>query len=213
MAILFDWYEDPKPSNKQQGENGNTLHPRIKYNGSTGTDVLRRRIQERCSLTETDVTAVLDALSHIMGQELAEGRQVHLDGIGYFHPCLTTTEPVTVDTKRKVTKVKLKAIQFRADQTLRNEFGILKVKRLKGELDFSQPTNEEIDRRLTKYFQKHQFMRRQDFQNICGMARSTAMRHIRRLRSEEKLINEGSPMQPIYMPGSGYYGNNKRITE
>ena len=93
MAILFDWYEDPKPSNKQQGENGNTLHPRIKYNGSTGTDVLRRRIQERCSLTETDVTAVLDALSHIMGQELAEGRQVHLDGIGYFHPCLTTTEP------------------------------------------------------------------------------------------------------------------------
>lgn len=27
MAILFDWYEDPKPSNKQQGENGNTLHP------------------------------------------------------------------------------------------------------------------------------------------------------------------------------------------
>ena len=84
MAILFDWYEDPKPSDKQQGENENTLHPRIKYNGSTGTDVLRRRIQERCSLTETDVSAVLDALSHIMGQELAEGRQVHLDGIGYF---------------------------------------------------------------------------------------------------------------------------------
>ena len=52
MAILFDWYEDPKPSDKQQGENENTLHPRIKYNGSTGTDVLRRRIQERCSLTE-----------------------------------------------------------------------------------------------------------------------------------------------------------------
>ena len=36
MAILFDWYEDPKPSDKQQGENENTLHPRIKYNGSQG---------------------------------------------------------------------------------------------------------------------------------------------------------------------------------
>lgn len=34
MAILFDWYEDPKPSDKQQGEK--TLHPRIKYNGSIG---------------------------------------------------------------------------------------------------------------------------------------------------------------------------------
>lgn len=84
MAILFDWYENPKPSDKEQGEK--TLHPRLKYNGSIGTDVLSRRIQERCSLTETDVTAVLDALSHIMGQELANGRQVHLDGIGYFRP-------------------------------------------------------------------------------------------------------------------------------
>ncbi len=53
MAILFDWYEDPKPSNKQQGENGNTLHPRIKYNGSTGTDVLRRRIQREFDIIRT----------------------------------------------------------------------------------------------------------------------------------------------------------------
>ncbi|WP_347222743.1 HU family DNA-binding protein, partial [Bacteroides congonensis] len=183
-----------------------------KENGSIGTDLLRQRIQERCSLTATDVTAVLDALSHIMGQELADGKQVHLDGIGYFRPCLTSTEPVTIDTKRKATKVKLKSILFRADQTLKNEFGILKVKSLKGGLDFSQPTNEEIDRRLTKYFQTHQFMRRYDFQNLCGMARSTAMRHIRRLRDEGKLKNEGGVMQPIYVPGSGYYGNNEPIT-
>lgn len=130
MAILFDWYEDPKPSDKQQGEK--TLHPRIKYNGSIGTDLVRHRIQERCSLTETDVSAVLDALSHILGQELADGKQVHLDGIGYFRPCLTSTESVTIGMKRKATKVKLKAIQFRADQALKNEFGILKVQSLKG---------------------------------------------------------------------------------
>lgn len=147
-----------------------------------------------------------------MGQELANGRQVHLDGIGYFRPCLTSTEPVTIDTKRKATKVKLKAIQFRADQTLKNEFGILKVKSLKGGLDFSQLTNEEIDRKLTKYFQTHPFMRRCDFQDLCRMTRSTAMRHIRRLRDEGKLKNEGGVMQPIYVPGNGYYTNNKHVT-
>ena len=161
MAILFDWYENPKPSDKEQGEK--TLHPRLKYNGSIGTDVLSRRIQERCSLTETDVTAVLDALSHIMGQELANGRQVHLDGIGYFYPTLTA--------------------------------------------------NEEIDRKLTKYFQTHPFMRRCDFQDLCRMTRSTAMRHIRRLRDEGKLKNEGGVMQPIYVPGNGYYTNNKHVTD
>ncbi len=198
MAILFDWYENPKPSDKREGEK--TLHPRIKYNGSTSTAVLRRRIQERCSLTETDVMAVLDALSHIMGEELAEGRQVHLDGIGYFHPCLTTTEPVTVDMKRKITKVKLKAIKFRADQTLKNGLGTLKVKCMKGSLDFKRLTDEEIDQRLTAYFKTHQFLRRTDFQSLCGMARSTAMSHLRRLRSEGKLENVGGLMQPIYVP-------------
>lgn len=207
MAILFDWYEDPRPSDKEEEEK--TLHPRIRYNGSTGTDTLRRRIQERCSLTETDVSAVLDALSHIMGEELAEGRQVHLDGIGYFRPCLTSTEPVTIDTKRKATKVKLKTILFRADQTLKNEFGVLKVKSLKGGLNFKQLTPEEIDRRLTRYFQTNQFLQRTDFQSLCGMVRSTAMRHIRRLREEGKLKNVGSAMQPIYVPESGYYEGKK----
>ncbi len=207
MAILFDWYENPKPSDKQEGEK--TLHPRIKYNGSTGTDVLRQRIQERCSLTETDVSAVLDALSHILGEELAEGRQVHLDGIGYFHPCLTCTEPVTAKTKHKTTLVKLKAIQFRADQQLKNEFGALKVKCLGGGLDFKQLTDEEIDRRLTQYFQTHSFLRRCDFQSLCGMARSTSMRQIRRLRDEKKLKNIGSNIQPIYIPDSGYYSHNE----
>ena len=33
MAILFDWYENPKTKDKQGEEL--TLHPRIKLNGST----------------------------------------------------------------------------------------------------------------------------------------------------------------------------------
>ena len=201
-----------KTRNLQTNSREKTKRPCIRASNTTVPQGPRRRIQERCSLTETDVSAVLDALSHIMGQELAEGRQVHLDGIGYFHPCLTTTEPVTIGTKRKATKVKLKAIQFRADQTLKNEFGVLKVKSLKGGLDFTQLTNEEIDLQLTKYFQTHPFMRRYDFQYLCGMARSTAMRHIRRLRDEGKLNNMGGAMQPIYVPGNGYYGNNEAIS-
>ena len=57
--------------------------------------------------------AVLDALSHAMGEELADGKQVHLDGIGFFRPNLVSTEPVTEETKYKNTKVKLKGIVYR----------------------------------------------------------------------------------------------------
>ena len=60
MAILFDWYELPEPKDKQREEK--ILHPRIRLNGSTTTDELRRRIQERSSLTESDVSAGVGGL-------------------------------------------------------------------------------------------------------------------------------------------------------
>ena len=202
MAILFDWYELPEPKDKQREEK--ILHPRIRLNGSTSTAELRRRIQERCSLTKTDVSAVLDALSHVMGEDLAEGRQVHLDGIGYFHPVLTSTEPVTAATKRKTTKIKLKGIKFRADQVLKNEIGAIKAKPL-GLNEHSQKlSDKEIDRRLTSYFST-----RESFQVLCGMMRSTAQLHIRLLRSEGKLENVGKLNQPIYVPCTGYYGRDE----
>lgn len=99
MAILFDWYENPKTKDKQGEEL--TLHPRIKLNGSTTTDELRRHIQEYCSLTETDVLAVLDALSHFVGRELGEGRQVHLDGIGYFVPTYNPQIQISAESETK----------------------------------------------------------------------------------------------------------------
>ena len=89
MAISFDWYENPVSPDKPEEKR---FHPRIIANGQIDTKDLRSRIQSRCTLNEVDVTAVLDALSQVMGEELCEGRQVHLDGIGYFYPTLTATE-------------------------------------------------------------------------------------------------------------------------
>ncbi len=197
MAILFDWYENPNSLNKEEEER--TLHPRLRMNGSATTEELRKDIQRRCSLTETDVSAVLDALSHAVGKELAEGKQVHLDGIGYFRLTLTTSEAVSAATKRKITKVKFKGVTFRADQKLKNNVGSVKVKTLKLNEHSSKLTDEEIDSRIKAYLLTHHFMTRDDFQQICGMMRSTAMRCLRRLRAEGKLKNAGTAMHPIYV--------------
>lgn len=210
MAILFEWYENPVAPNQPQEET--KLHARITLNGKTGTDRLRRKIQERCSLTETDVSAVLDALSHAMGEELAEGRQVHLDGIGYFHPTLTCTEEIKEDTKRKNTKVRLKGIKFRADQELRSEIGNVKLKNIKHNGHSNKLSGEEIDSRLTIYFSQHHMMTRSDFQRVCGMMKSTIMGHIRRLCGEGKLKNIRLQNQLIYAPNVGYYGITEEVT-
>lgn len=181
MAISFDWYENPVSPDKPEEKR---FHPRIIANGQIDTKDLRSRIQSRCTLNEVDVTAVLDALSQVMGEELCEGRQVHLDGIGYFYPTLTATEEIAADTPRRNTKVKLKGIQFRSDQKLKNSVGHIKIKQMKRIIHSPKLSETDIDSRLRKYFTDHQIMQRSDFQDITGMVRSTAMIHIRRLRTK-----------------------------
>ena len=203
MAISFDWYENPVSPDKPEEKR---FHPRIIANGQIDTKDLRSRIQSRCTLNEVDVTAVLDAISQVMGEELCEGRQVHLDGIGYFYPTLTATEEISADTPRRNTKVKLKGIQFRSDQKLKNSVGHIKIKQMKRIIHSPKLSETDIDSRLRKYFTDHQIMQRSDFQDITGMVRSTAMIHIRRLRTEGKLLNIGIPSQPIYVPAPGFYG-------
>ena len=203
MAISFDWYENPVSPDKPEEKR---VHPRIIANGQIDTKDLRSRIQSRCTLNEVDVTAVLDALSQVMGEELCEGRQVPLDGIGYFYPTLTATEEIAADTPRRNTKVKLKGIQFRSDQKLKNSVGHIKIKQMKRIIHSPKLSETDIDSRLRKYFTDHQIMQRSDFQDITGMVRSTAMIHIRRLRTKGKLLNIGIPSQPIYVPAPGFYG-------
>ena len=203
MAISFDWYENPVSPDKPEEKR---FHPRIIANGQIDTKDLRSRIQSRCTLNEVDVTAVLDALSQVMGEELCEGRQVHLDGIGYFYPTLTATEEIAADTPRRNTKVKLKGIQFRSDQKLKNSVGHIKIKQMKRIIHSPKLSETDIDSRMRKYFTDHQIMQRSDFQDITGMVRSTAMIHIRRLRTKGKLLNIGIPSQPIYVPAPGFYG-------
>ena len=194
MAILFDWYENPVSPDQPKKKR---FHPRIAYNGQVDTDEMRSKIQSRCTLNEVDVTAVLDALSQVMGEELGEGRQVHLDGIGYFYPTLTATEEIAADTPRRNMKIKLKAIRFRSDQKLKNSIGLIKVKQLKKNFHSSKLSEVEID------------MQRRDFQSLCGMVRSTAMIHIRRICQEGKLQNLGLRNQPIYVPVPGFYGTSR----
>ena len=206
MAIQFELYKSPNPKDEEDKE---LYHARVVNFQHIDTDYLAKEIQQATSLTEGDVKAVLESLSHFMGSRLREGERVHLDGIGYFRVSLTTTEPVVAATKRKLTKVKMAGVKFRADQKLKNEIGTIKAKALKANEHSAKLTDKEIDRRLTNYFATRPFMTRNDFQSVCGMMRTTAMRHIRRLRTEGKLKNEGTMLQPIYVPVSGYYGKNE----
>lgn len=203
MAILYDWYENPGESDDSE-EKG--LHPRIFLNGKVGTDKLCRMIHGRSTLSVGDVKNAFEMLAQICGEELREGREVHIEGLGYFAPILKSTQKVTRSTKNKSMKMALKTIGFRPDARLRGELAGAKVSRSKYARHSESLSEVEIDMRLKEYFVDHDVMLRYDFQEICCMTRTTANRHLRRLLEEGKLRNIGKRMQPIYVAVAGCYG-------
>mgnify|MGYP001141920841 FL=1 len=208
MAILYDWYENPGESDDSE-EKG--LHPRIFLNGKVGTDKLCRMIHGRSSLSVGDVKNAFEMLAQICGEELREGREVHIEGLGYFAPILRSTQKVTRSTKNKWSKMELKTIGFRPDARLRGELVGAKASRSKYARHSESLSEVEIDMRLKEYFADHDVMLRYDFQEVCCMTRTTANRHLRRLLEEGKLRNIGKRMQPIYVAAAGYYGVSREV--
>ena len=208
MAILYDWYENPGESDDSE-EKG--LHPRIFLNGKVGTDKLCRMIHGRSSLSVGDVKNAFEMLAQICGEELREGREVHIEGLGYFAPILRSTQKVTRSTKNKWSKMELKTIGFRPDARLRGALAGVKASRSKYARHSESLSEVEIDMRLKEYFADHDVMLRYDFQEVCCMTRTTANRHLRRLLEEGKLRNIGKRMQPIYVAAAGYYGVSRDV--
>lgn len=174
-------------------------HPLHFLNGKVGTDKLCRMIHGRSSLSVGDVKNAFEMLAQICGEELREGREVHIEGLGYFAPILRSTQKVTRSTKNKWSKMELKTIGFRPDARLRGELVGAKASRSKYARHSESLSEVEIDMRLKEYFADHDVMLRYDFQEVCCMTRTTANRHLRRLLEEGKLRNIGKRMQPIYV--------------
>ena len=196
MTVLFDFYESPP---KEGEEDKLRVHARPVLTRTVTTETLAARIQERSSLTESDILAALASLSRIMADVLREGERVHLKGVGYFSVSLKC-EDIKTRKDMRADRVSVKSIQFRADRQLKSDVMWVKAQRSK-QGHSKGTTNEEVDHKVIEHFKQHQVMVRKDLQQACQLKLGTALRHIRRLLEEKKIKNIGSRQQPIYVPG------------
>lgn len=109
MAIVYDWYENPNAEGDPE-ERG--LHPRPLLNGKVSMKQLYARVHARSSLTTGDVMNAIDCLTQICGEELREGREVHIEGLGYFSPTLEATQKVTRQHAEQASESTAKEHQF-----------------------------------------------------------------------------------------------------
>lgn len=202
MKVKFEFAPVPMPKGK---ENKLRYYPRVVNRHLVTTREISEEIQRACSLTKSDVAAVLNALNHSLSTYLMKGERVHLDGIGYFD--VTLTCPETRDPKKtRASSVRYKGINFLPDKELKYKVGNLEAERAKGRGNHSASLSETaIDMRLTVFFEEHTILTRSDLQSVCHMTKITAIRCLRRLVNEGKIKNIGIPTQPAYVPVPGHY--------
>lgn len=202
MAVQFELYQTPMPEDKK---NKVRYHARPVSYETVDTKKLVYRIHDRCSLSPSDVISTLEELKYEVAQCLKEGKKVHIDGLGYLQITLSCEEEIRDPKDKRVHKVKLKAVKFKADKELKAELSDMEFHRSKYRPHSTGLSDIEIDMRLTEYFAENQIITRRKFQYLCEMTQITASRYIKKLITEKKLQNLGTTHQPIYTPVPGNY--------
>ena len=172
---------------------------------TVNTEKLVYRIHDRCSFSPSDVIATLEELKYEVAQCLKEGKKVHINGLGYLQITLSCEEEIRDPKAKRVHKVKLKAVKFKADKELKAELSDMHFQRSKYKPHSASLSEEEIDKKLTAYFATHPVLTRSNMQSLCSFTQSMASRQIRRLKAKGNLQNIGKPTQPIYIPTPGHY--------
>ncbi|WP_028896372.1 HU family DNA-binding protein [Prevotella sp. HUN102] len=76
------------------------------------TEQIAKRLATESTVSPADVRAVLTALGSVMGDYMAQGRSVKLDGIGTFYFTATASKN-GVETKEKVTANQINGVRVR----------------------------------------------------------------------------------------------------
>lgn len=204
MAILFDFYHSP--STEETGEETKErFHARAVSTQTIDLDDIVRNISERCTLSPSDIKAVISELSAEIEKGLLSGKQVNISEIGNFS--LSLQAPKDADPKKThAQSIEVKRIEFRADHQLRKNVKTKAVFERSREKNHSAHISiYEVDALLVDYFDEHSFITRKGFEDLCHFTRSTATRHLKRLLSEGRLINTNTPLSPTFEPAKGYY--------
>ena len=116
---------------QRRKKNKTRYHARPVSFETVNTEKLAYRIHDRSTLRVSDIISTLEELKNEVAQCLLEGKKVHVDGLGFFQVTLSCEEEIRNPKDKRVHRVKLKAIKFKADKELKGELCHMKFQRSK----------------------------------------------------------------------------------
>lgn len=147
---------------------------------------LEEAIQQSCTLTRSDIRAVLTSLRDVIGHDLAERGTFHLPQIGYLTLRLANNYPKDADiTKLKGNYVGVRGIRFRPEEKLLQEVRhAARFSRLDGTTVSRQWTADALRADLTAYLRTARFVTCRTLQQRYHLTRYTAARWLRQFTAD-----------------------------
>jgi len=126
MACKYELYNNPSASSKGKTR----MHPRPLNNGKTSSKDITKRMAKSNTNSESQIKAVLDDFFNYMYEELAEGKSVHIEGLGDFQITLKSDVTIKHPEDVRAGSIKVDSIGFRPQKKV--------VDRLKNNVRFER---------------------------------------------------------------------------
>ena len=149
MAIKFDIHS----INNAAGEDKQQPFVKLLPAKAISDEEIAQRIEQACTVTQSDIVAVLSALSRLAAEELSEKGAFHLPAIGYFTLQAAThdTDNVPVE-KLKGNYIGVRNIKFQPEQTWLNKVrSHAKFARLKGTTQSMSYEEDELRQKMSAF--------------------------------------------------------------
>jgi predicted histone-like DNA-binding protein len=185
-----------------QGTGRERAYIQLRSKSAMTAEQLEKEIQSVCSLTSSDVKAVMSEISQIAIRELSNGNRFYLPEIGYLSLSVGNT-PISQKANNKITgkDIFLRNINFRPEAKFLN-----KVKKNVSFTKFPHSTlstvytAEELWGKTEDYLAQHRYITRQTMCTLFGLSEYKAKQWIAQFLKEGKLVKEGTERHPLYFP-------------
>lgn len=207
MPVKYDFFLTPQPKEKQQKVR---YHARTVVDSTWNNKDIAQEIAKRCTIRKAEAMAVMDEMSEIFLQKLAEGHAIKLEGIGTFH--ISAKSP-SVRSKKEVRaeSIKFGGVVYRAEKKLLRKLSGTKFQKVmysKTSLDVSEI---ELDGILTEYFKDHTYITTKELQYISGLSNHTALRRLKQRVQEGRMTHPGHRYSAFYFPVPGNFGISRDV--
>lgn len=201
MAIKFDIHS----INNAAGEDKQQPFVKLLPEKALTAEEIAQRIERACTVTQSDIVAVLSALSRLAASELSEKGSFHLPAIGYFtlqavaHP----TDAVPTE-KLEGSHVGVRNIKFQPERTLLSKVkDQAKFARLKGTTQSMPYEEAELRQKITAYLTSGEGILTSKAMRLhFGLSSYMAAKWLAHFVSTGFLRKLGSKHAPVYVSSS-----------